>query len=101
MAEVATVLGGLKSTLEEVRTAMSNAKPPLWMLLPAIIGFVGVVGTMFAFSTSVQAQLAAIATVTERRDAELTIIRQRLDVIEKHDYEELRTERDYLRSKAG
>lgn len=101
MAEVVTALGAFKGTLEEIKQGISNSRPTMWVVLPPLLGFIGMVVAGVVAVTSIRGDISGLYAVKEAREIQLTRMQAEIDRIDARRYDDLVRERDYWRSLSG
>lgn len=78
VAEIATILGAFRGTLEEIKQSMSEAarlqasqRPAWWMILPSVFAFVTMLVGGLLFFTGIKAEIAAMQMADDKTNTRI------------------------------
>lgn len=84
--------------LEEIKKAISGARPSWFVLLPIALTIILIIAGGVAEVGSLRGEIGALQTLKAARDQQFEAIDRRLGTLEQRQWDELRSERDHLRT---
>lgn len=97
-ASVKATLGSFGGVLGEIKASLSSARPAWYVLAPIVIGLLMAVASGVLAFGSLKGDLARFEELKSVRERQIDAIGARIDRLEQRQFEELRGERDALRT---